>query len=61
MKAVHMVAFILLAIGGLNWLAVGAIGWDLGDLFGGQDALASRAIYVVVGLAAIYELFAHKS
>ncbi len=61
MKALHMVAFLVLVVGGLNWLAVGAIGWDLGNLFGGQDALISRVIYIVVGLAALYELFAHKS
>lgn len=60
MKAVHCIAFLVLVVGGLNWLALGAFGWELGSLFGGQDALISRAIYVVVGLAAVYELFTHK-
>ena len=60
MKTVHMIAFILLAIGGLNWLAVGLVGWDLGSLFGGQGALVSRIIYILVGLSAVYEIFTHR-
>lgn len=50
----------LLLIGGLNWLLVGAIGWDLGLLFGGQSAAISRLIYVLVGLSAVYEIATHK-
>jgi len=60
MKALHMVAFLVLVAGGLNWLLLGAVGWEIGDLFGGSDALVSRAIYVVVGLAALYEIATHK-
>lgn len=57
-----MVSFILLAVGGLNWLLVGLTpsGWDVGQLFGGQGAGISRIIYVLVGLAALYEIFTHK-
>jgi hypothetical protein len=61
MKGLHIVAFILLVIGGLNWLLVGLTGWDIGQLFGGQDQMISRIIYVLVGLAAILEVFTHKS
>ena len=60
MKALHMIAYILLFIGGLNWLLVGAIGWDVGVLFGGQAAIISRVIYVLVGLSALYAMFTHK-
>lgn len=56
----HMIAFILLIVGGLNWLLVGLFNWDLGQLFGGMDAVVSKVIYVVVGLAAIYEVAMHK-
>jgi hypothetical protein len=61
MKSLHMVAFILLIVGGLNWLLLGAFQWEVGMLFGGMSALVSRAIYVLVGLAAIYELVTHKN
>lgn len=60
MKALHLIAFILLVVGGLNWLALGAFNWEVGQLFGGQDATVSKAIYVLVGLAAIVELAMHK-
>lgn len=60
MKAVHTVAFILLVVGGLNWLLVGLAGWDIGDLFGGVDALISKVIYILVGLSAIILLVTHK-
>lgn len=58
----HKVTFILLVIGGLNWLLVGIIpsGWEVGHLFGGMDAIVSRIIYILVGLSALYELFTHK-
>ncbi len=59
MKILHYIAFIVLAIGGLNWLAVGVSGWDIGALFGGMTALVSRIIYIVVGLAAIFEIVFH--
>ncbi len=55
-----MLAWILLIIGGLNWLLVGIWGWDVGQLFGGMDAMVSRVIYVLVGLSAIFQLFTCK-
>lgn len=57
----HMISFILLVIGGLNWLLVGVAGWDVGQLFGGMEAIVSRVIYILVGLAAIYEVATHRS
>ena len=56
----HMVTYVLLMIGGLNWLLVGLFGWDIGALFGGTDAYISRIIYILVGLSALYEMFNHK-
>lgn len=57
----HMVAFVLLVVGGINWLLVGVFGSDIGEfLFGGMDAPVSRLIYVLVGVAAIYEVATHK-
>ena len=60
MKKAHMITFLLLVIGGLNWLLVGLVGWDIGQLFGGMGAPVSRIIYVLVGLSAVYELATHK-
>lgn len=57
----HKIAFLLLAVGGLNWLLVGVFGWDIGQLFGGMDALISRIVYILVGLGALVELFTHRN
>ncbi len=51
----------LLIIGGLNWLLIGVFKWDIGQLFGGTEAVVSRIIYILVGLSALYQLFAGKS
>ncbi|MBI4086055.1 MAG: DUF378 domain-containing protein [Candidatus Liptonbacteria bacterium] len=59
MKNLHMVTFILLVIGGLNWLLVGLGVWNVGELFG-PDAAVTKAIYILVGLSAIVELATHK-
>jgi hypothetical protein len=56
----HKLTFLLLVIGGLNWLLVGIFAWDIGSLFGGQMAIISRVIYILVGLSALYEIFTHK-
>ena len=59
MKGLHMVTFLLLVVGGLNWLLQGLFGWDVGQLFGGQGEMISRVIYVLVGVSAIAELAMH--
>lgn len=56
----HKLAFTLLVIGGLNWLLLAVFSWELGALFGGQEAVVSRIIYILIGLSALYELFKHK-
>ncbi len=56
----HKIAFILLIVGGLNWLLVGLFAWDVGAIFGGQAAVISRIVYILVGLSALYEIFTHK-
>lgn len=54
----HKIAWVLLIIGGINWLLIGVIGWGVEDLVGMQIA---RIIYVLVGVSAVYELFTHKN
>ena len=56
MKALHMVAFTLLVIGGLNWLLV-AFHWNLVDAI--FPASVAMVIYILVGLSAIYEAVMH--
>jgi len=58
MKAIHIIAFILLVIGGLNWLLF-AFGWNLVGAIFGMGVLA-QIIYILVGLSAIFLIFSHK-
>jgi uncharacterized protein len=57
MKALHIIAFILLVIGGLNWLLV-AFGWNLVSALFGAGTIAT-IVYVLVGLSALFEVFTH--
>lgn len=55
MKTFNSIALALLIVGGLNWLLVGLFKFDLvASIFGGQDSVLSRIIYVIVGICAIY-------
>jgi uncharacterized protein len=57
MKSATWIALILLIVGGVNWLLVGAFNFDLvATLFGAMSPL-SRIVYILVGLAALYILF----
>ena len=58
MKIVHMIAFTLLVVGGLNWgLAVFDI--NLVEMLLGAGMLA-KVVYGLVGLSAVYMLVTHK-
>ena len=46
------IALALVIIGGLNWGSIGIFGFDfVGAIFGAQDAIFSRIIFTLVGLA----------
>jgi uncharacterized protein len=54
MCGLHKVAWALLLIGGANWLLVGLLQKDLFGLLGmGMDSVLARAVYLLVGLAAV--------
>ncbi len=59
-KMVHMVAFILLVVGGLNWLLMGLLEKDLVASIFGAGSAGAKIVYVLVGLSAVYELLTHK-
>jgi uncharacterized membrane protein YuzA (DUF378 family) len=62
MKSIDVLAAILLVVGGLNWGLVGLFQFDLvATLFGGQSAGLARVVYMLVGLAAIYQGFQWKA
>ena len=61
MKRLDVAAAVLLVVGGLNWGVVGVTGSDLvGTIFGSLSPV-SRAIYLLVGLAALYQAVQWKA
>lgn len=52
----HMVAFILLVIGGLNW-GLRIFGFDIETW--GLGMTVDKIIYALVALSALYEIFTH--
>jgi len=62
MKTMDILAAVLLVVGGLNWGLWGAFEFDLvATIFGGNTAMLSKIIYVVVGLAALYQAIGLKA
>lgn len=61
MKWLHIVAVLLLVVGGLNWGLVGLFNWNLVMWLLGSYPTVEKAVYVLVGLSALWVLFTHKS
>ena len=58
MKKLNFLAIALLVVGGVNWGLVGTTGFDLVRAIFGDMTFLSRAVYTLVGVAAVYQLFA---
>jgi len=61
MKLFDILVAVLLVVGGLNWGLIGLFEYDLvaaifGGLEFGQMNAAGRTIYILVGLAAVYQI-----
>lgn len=56
MKSLNLITLILTIVGGLNWGLVGLAEFDLVAAIFGEGTAASRVIYVLVGLSALYQL-----
>lgn len=59
MKVIHIIAFILLVVGGLNWGLVGLFDFNLVDKIFGYETTLSTIVYVLVGLSAVWEAATH--
>lgn len=61
----HKLAFILLAVGGLNWGLVGLGGFldsnlNVVNLLLGSWPVVEWIVYILVGVAAVVEVVGHK-
>ncbi|HDQ04762.1 MAG TPA: DUF378 domain-containing protein [Deltaproteobacteria bacterium] len=60
MKAVNIIAVILVIVGGINWGLVGIFDFDLvATIFGAMSVLA-RVVYILVGISAVYTITMFK-
>lgn len=66
MKYAHMIAFLLVIVGGLNWGLVG-LGWWMGGadwnvvhMLLGAWPMVEGAVYVLVGLSSVLLAVTHK-
>lgn len=65
MKKIDVLAVVLLVVGGLNWGLVGVAHFDLvATIFGlkfGETSAISSIVYLLVGLAALYQAVSFKA
>lgn len=53
-----LISFIIVVVGGLNWLCIGMLQYDfVAGMFGSQANIFSRIVYVIVGLMTVYMIF----
>ncbi len=59
MKMLHMVAFILLVVGGLNWGLIGLFNFNLVTSILGFSPMLEKVVYILVGVSAVYLAATH--
>lgn len=55
-SVIDWISRILVIVGGLNWGLIGAANYNLVSAIFGDGSMASKVVYVLVGLGAIWEL-----
>lgn len=61
MKVIDVIAAVLLVVGGLNWGLVGAFDLNLVSSLFGVDTTMTNIVYILVGVAAIYQAVAIRA
>ena len=56
MKAVDIIALILIIIGAINWGLLGFFQFDLVAAIFGDMSIFSRIIYAIIGIAGLYSI-----
>lgn len=56
---VHMAAYTLLWVGGLNWGLVGLFNFNLVETLFGAGSTLTMIVYVLVGVSAVYSAATH--
>ncbi|RJQ38059.1 DUF378 domain-containing protein [Candidatus Microgenomates bacterium] len=61
MKMLHIVAFLLLVVGGLNWGLIGLFNFNLVTAFFGSIPDLEKIVYILVGASAVYLAVTHSA
>lgn len=61
MKWLHVIAYLFLFVGGINWGLVGLFQFNLVMYLFGAWPMVESFVYILVGLSAVYLLLMHKS
>lgn len=56
MKALHLLTYILVIVGALNWGLIAAFDFNLVTTLFGTEGMLTRVVYGLVGLSAVLQL-----
>ncbi len=57
MEILKKIALVLVIVGAINWLLVGAFEFDLvATIFGGSTAMLARIVYILVGISGLISI-----
>lgn len=57
MEILKKIALVLVIIGAINWLLVGAFEFDLvATIFGGTTSMLARIVYILVGISGLISI-----
>ena len=57
MKTVQIIALTLTIVGALNWALIGLFDFNLvATIFGGNDAIGSKIVYILVGICGLINI-----
>ncbi len=54
LNGLDVLALLLIIVGGINWGLVGLFNYNLVDSIFGNMSVISKAVYILVGLSAVY-------
>jgi uncharacterized membrane protein YuzA (DUF378 family) len=60
MKWLHIVSFVLVIVGALNWGLIGLFHYNVVMSLLGAWPMVEQVVYILVGVAAVYLLLTHK-
>lgn len=61
MKALHIISYVLLWVGGLNWGLMGLFDLNLVNSLLASMPTIEKLVYVLVGVATIYIIATHRT